>query len=561
MTEKELKEYISTRFPKESESCEWKEMKNLGNSFVGNDKKDVVSYVSAISNMEGGHLVIGVKDQTLDIVGTDLSLFLINGVPATPEAAKFKIIENCTNIPTEGLSIEEFVTDDTNKTVWIVNIPKHAPRKMVIAHRKAWQRHGDSIVEIESEREKQILTESIIGEDWSAVIIPDATIEWLDEEAIRMARTGFKERYPHVADTSDTWSDEVFLDKAKLTINKKITRTALLLLGKSEYQPYLNHISQIVWRLRTDTETGGDIFGIPFLKSTQEILNNIRNYRFKIYPRNAMIPIEVWKYDTKSILEALHNCIAHQQYEMNARIIVTENEDKLCFENSGSFFLGSYEDYIEGNKTPDKYRNPFLVNAMVNVKMIDTQGYGIHNIFNSQRNRYLPMPDYDLTEPNKVKLSISGNIIDENYSLQLIENVANLTLTDVVLLDKVQKHISIPYEARKMLRSKNLIEGKNSNIYVSRSVALITGTEVEYTLNKGLDDLYYEDYIFNAISEHKKLSRKQIEGMAIPKLPNGLTDSQKKSKVGNILTKLRKLGKIKFEHNKWVVNTASKTSD
>lgn len=561
MTEKELKEYISTRFSKESESCEWKEMKNLGNSFVGNDKKDVVSYVSAISNMEGGHLVIGVKDQTLDIVGTDLSKFLINGIPATTDAAKFKIIENCTNIPTEGLSIEEFVTDDTNKTVWIVNIPKHAPRKMVIAHRKAWQRLGDSIVEIESEREKQILTESIIGEDWSAVIIPEATSEWLDEEAVKMARNGFQERYPAMADISDTWTDEVFLDKAKLTINKRITRTALLLLGKSEYQPYLNHISQIVWRLRTNTESGGDIFGIPFLKSTQKILNNIRNYRFKIYPRNTMIPIEVWKYDTKSILEALHNCIAHQQYEMNARIIVTENEDKLCFENSGSFFLGSYEDYIEGNKTPDKYRNPFLVNAMVNVKMIDTQGYGIHNIFSSQRNRYLPMPDYDLTEPNKVKLSISGNIIDENYSLQLIENVANLTLTDVVLLDKVQKHISIPYEARKMLRSKNLIEGKNSNIYVSRSVASITGTEVEYTLNKGLDDLYYEDYIFNAISEHKKLSRKQIEGMVVPKLPNGLTDSQKKSKVGNILTKLRKLGKIKSEHNKWMVSTPTKTSD
>ena len=36
--------------------------KNLKNSFCGNEKDDVISYVSAIANMEGGHLVIGVKE-------------------------------------------------------------------------------------------------------------------------------------------------------------------------------------------------------------------------------------------------------------------------------------------------------------------------------------------------------------------------------------------------------------------------------------------------------------------------------------------------------------------
>ena len=61
----------SSNTPKEDESCEWKEFKNLKNDFSGHEKDDVISYVSALANMEGGHLVVGVEDKTLKIVGTD----------------------------------------------------------------------------------------------------------------------------------------------------------------------------------------------------------------------------------------------------------------------------------------------------------------------------------------------------------------------------------------------------------------------------------------------------------------------------------------------------------
>lgn len=71
MLEHELQQYLLREYPQENARCEWKEFKNLKNSFCGNEKDDVISYVSAIANMEGGHLVIGVKDKTLEIVGTD----------------------------------------------------------------------------------------------------------------------------------------------------------------------------------------------------------------------------------------------------------------------------------------------------------------------------------------------------------------------------------------------------------------------------------------------------------------------------------------------------------
>lgn len=131
MNERELKQYLKERFPTEDASCDWKEMKNLKNSFANDPHKDVVSYLSGISNMEGGHLVIGVADGTLDIVGTDLSKVGFDKISVI-----HKMLEQCTNLPEEGLSVEEFITDDTNKVVWIVNIPKHYPRRPVIAHKK-----------------------------------------------------------------------------------------------------------------------------------------------------------------------------------------------------------------------------------------------------------------------------------------------------------------------------------------------------------------------------------------------------------------------------------------
>ena len=555
MTEKELQSYLKKVYPKEDIDCDWKEMSNLKNSFNGHEGEDVMSYVSGIANMEGGHLVIGVKDKTLEIAGTDLSQFNLD-----PNSAVYKIKENCTNISSEGLSIEEFITDDTQKVVWVIHIPKHLPRKPVYAHKKAWQRIKDNLVLLTPEREAVILNEVIqVVSDWSAEIVPEATIDDLDPEAIKVAFKGFCERYPDKAEEAKKWDVATFLDRAKITIDRQITRTALLLLGKEEAANKTGHIAQIVWRLRTQDENAGDIFTPPFMLKTSELLGKIRNYRIKIFPNNSLIPAEVWKYDTKTILEALHNCIQHQDYLRNERIVVTEEQEQLVFDNAGGFYDGSYEEYIEGKKTPKRYRNQFLSQAMVNLKMIDTQGYGIHDMFVRQKERYLPMPDYDKSDPARVVLVVPGRVINQQYSLLLMEN-ADLDLTTTVLLDSVQKGKQIPDEAAKMLKKRKLVEGKRPNIYISKKVAKATHQEAEYTDMKGFDDQYYRDLIVKALKEHGALRRNAFNKLLINKLPSVLNESQKKTKIYNLLRFLRE-NKIIFvdEHRVWHLSQTKKS--
>ena len=537
MTELELQQYLIKHYPKEDEACEWKEFKNLKNDFNGHEKDDVISYVSALANMEGGHLVVGVVDKTLEIVGTDTYNYNV-------QKARLRLISQCANLPSEGLLVEEFVTSDTNKTVWVIHVPKHLKRQPVYAHNKAWQRLDDSLIEMTDSRRNAILEErDDTAFDWTAEAIDGATIENLDSDAIQKAREGYKQRFPELAKECDGWSDKVFLDKAGLTVGGKVTRTTLLLVGKETAAYKLNHIAQIVWKCFQDGQVFGDIYTIPFVLTTTELLHRIRNYRFKIYPKNSLIPAEVWKYDTESILEGMHNSIAHQNYEKGARIIVTEDKDSLKFQNDGTFFEGDYTQYITGEKTPKSYRNPALVKAMVNIKMIDTQGYGIHKMFVSQKERFLPMPDYDLSTTDEVVLNMPGTIIDENYSLMLLAN-QDLSLTDAVLLDQVQKGKTISQEAVAMLRKRKLIEGRLPHIYVAKNIAQVTDQKVEYSKHKGLADRKCEALLLESLKDHGSLTKQEIVRLLWDLLPDQLEDKQKNTKVYNILRKLREAGKI-----------------
>ncbi len=143
--------------------------------------------------------------------------------------------------------------------------------------------------------------------------------------------------------------------------------------------------------------------------TTTGVLNRIRNITYKLFPSNQLLPTEIDKYDARSILEALHNCIAHQDYERQERIAVIEMADRLIFESAGAFFEGAAEEYYKGTLTPKRYRNHWLAQAMVETGMIDTLGYGIHKMTSSQRNRYLPLPDYTQSTTRNVVLHVPGS--------------------------------------------------------------------------------------------------------------------------------------------------------
>ncbi len=560
MKEIELQEYLKQNFPQENAKCEWKEMKSLHNSFSSQEHKDVISYVSAISNMNGGHLVIGVKDKTLEIVGTDLSGLTFNGEEANPRSATFKLKELCTNLSSEGLSIDEYVTEDTNRTVWIVNIPKHFARRPVYAHKKAWQRIEDSLVEMTPERMDAILSEPIIGEDWSAQVIPNATIEDLDPKAISLAREKFKELHPSRQNEVDGWDDMTFLNKAHITKQGQITNTTIILVGREESEHF---ISPAVCKIRWQLKNGGDenkdfrILSIPMILAIEEFTHLVRNANYTYTISGNIFPETMMRYDVFTLREPLCNCIAHQDYSKPMRIEVVEHEDEdLIFRNYGSFLPSSIADVVENDFPESEYRNPALVEAMRNVKMVETEGGGIRKLFIQQKKRFFPLPQYEFPD-NFVVCKIQGKILDENFAKILINN-SELTLSEIILLDKIQKHQPVTDDSLALLRKKGYVEGRKPNVYLSAKIVSGTkhaGLKSDYIKNKGFDNAYFKKLIIEYIKKYREAPRREIEVLLQDKLPSVLNEDQKRNKTGNLLTSLRKEGRIKCVEGKvWILS-------
>ena len=543
MTELELKSFLKENFPKENEKCEWKEFKSLKSSISARQGEDLISYISSISNMEGGNIILGIEDKTLKIIGIqDFHDYNIENI-------KYRILGNCTNLSSEGFDIVEYVTSDTNKIVWIVKVPKHQFRLPVYAHKKAWQRIGDNLVPMTKERLNNILNENLIIEDWSKKIIEGVSIENLDEEAIKKARKEFIKRNPKYIDEIEKWDNIKFLDKAKLTIQGKITRACFILLGKEEEEHYLDSAVKIRWNLKTleNQDKDFEIFSIPLILSVDEIYKKIRNLKYRYLREGTLFPDEVLRYDPFVIREPLNNAIAHQDYSKKGRINLVEFEDDhLIFTNLGTFLPKTVENVVLKDSPEEFYRNTFLVEAMRNLGMIETQGGGIRKVFNFQKQRFFPMPEYDFSD-EKVKVTIIGKVINEEFAKILIKN-PEITLEDILILDKVQKRKKLTDDEFIYLKKKKFIEGRKGSNYISYNVIEPTKNKdllADYINNRSLDDRHFKELILEFISKSGKAKRKDIDHFIIPKLSSALTDSKKKNKVTNLLSSLRMEGKIK----------------
>ena len=560
MTELELQQYLLGEYPQENARCEWKEFKNLKNSFCGNEKDDVISYVSAIANMDGGHLVIGVKDKTLEIVGTDISRLTFNGQPANTQSATFKLTEQCTYLSSEGLSIEEFVTDDTQKRVWIIHIPKHLPRRPVHAHKKAWQRIEDSLVEMTGERLAAILEEPIYNaKDWSAEIVHDATIDDLDEVAIAKARQMFKKVHSRIpaAEVND-WSVQTFLSKCGLSRNGGITRATIILLGKYESAFKLRPaVAQVTWTRRDANQDVVDYehFTVPFILTVDEILSKIENLTLREMPGDTLFPDTMKQYDDYTIREALHNCIAHQDYELQQRINFVENPGYLYYSNAGSFIPGTLENALRNEEPQTYFRNECLCRAMVDFNMIDTVSRGIKKMFSEQWRRHFPMPDYEIDAvKKKVVVRIYGNEINKRYT-DLLKTNDTLTLWDCISLDAVQKGRAIHKDVAKDLLNRGLIEGEAPNYSISLGVAKDTRQLPSYTKTKGLDKGKLRQmilqYLENAGDEGAK--RDSIYEYIKDVLPSNKTEEQRLRSLGDLLKTMKTESLIKTDGRNWFI--------
>jgi ATP-dependent DNA helicase RecG len=525
----------------ETEVLEFKEANNQY------DRNKLGKYFSALSNeanIKGkpySWILFGVKNDKT-IVGTHISENQLNEY-------KHEIANN-TSPTLSFIKTERVYTKAGN--VILLQIPA-APRGMPVSWKNLYYaRDGESLTGLNIDKIERIRKQNT-QEDWSAQIIEAADINDLSPEAILKAREQYAEKNPKQKEDIAQWDDIKFLNKAKVCINGKITNTAILLLGKPESEHFINPSSaKISWILkdRDNIEKDYEHFICPLLLEVENVYAKIRNLKYRYLQSGTLFPDEVDQFEPYIIREAINNCIAHQDYSLGGKINVVEREDGiLTFINSGSFIPGSVEKVIIADAPETEYRNPFLANAMVNLNMIDTIGSGIKKMFVIQKNKFFPLPDYDLSD-NKVKVQIIGKVIDVNYARKLAQ-FNELSIQEIFLLDKVAKHKPLKDFEIKELKSKKLIEGRKPNFHISSAIAKATGEKASYIKQRGIDDEYCQKIILDYLRKFKEGKKADFEKVLLDKLPDVLDIEQKKNKIKNNLQYLRRQGYIEPKGKLW----------
>lgn len=527
------------------------EFKTAENQF---DKDKLGRYFSALSNeanlrdVEFAWIVLGVNNER-EAVGTQ---FLMDETKR--QLLKHDIAVNTTG----GLTFRDIVPIDVEgKRVLMFKIPA-APRNIVTKWKEiAYGRSGESLEPLSQDKYDTIRNQRPV-EDWSAHVVEGVTIkEDLDELALAKARIMFKKVYDDKpAEMVDGWSQEEFLRHSGVLNDGKLTRAALLLLGKPEVVYKLSPaVPQITWTLVN--EDGRMInykhFSIPFILTVDEVLGKIRNLTMREMPGGTLFPDKLMQYDDFIIREVLHNAIAHQDYTLCQRINFIEGPDYLYYSNAGTFFPGTLENALNSLKQQKFYRNECLCKGMVSFNMIDTVSSGIQTMFFKQKERHFPMPDYEINENvPEVNVKIYGRVIDESY-VDLLKRDTTLSLKECIWLDAIQKKRPITDDALRILKSKKLVEWHKPNYIISRAVAQKTHQVPEYTKQKGLD----KNKLLNMLQQCVEnagdtgiMLNDIYEYMQVT-LPSGKTVDAKKRQLRYLLQNLKYSGVVYLDGLKW----------
>lgn len=520
---------------KESEVVEFKKAEN---NF---DFDDLGKYFSALSNeanlrgLPFAWLVFGYDEKKHEIIGTSYK---------DGEGALNKVKHDLTNNMSDGQTFREIIPVEVDdKRILMFKIPA-SPRNIVMKWKGiAYGRDGESLKPLNQSKQDEIRNQTPYC-DWSAEIVPNASLDDLDEVAIAKARKMFKKVHSRIPVAEvNGWSDEKFLSKCGLMIDGRLTRAAIILLGKS-FSEYLLRpaVVQVTWTLRDKNKDVVDYehFSVPYILTVDEILAKIHNLTLREMPGGTLFPDTMKQYDDYTIREALHNCIAHSNYQLQQRINFVENPGFLYYSNAGSFIPGSLEEVLSTDEPQKFFRNDCLCQAMVHFNMIDTVSRGIKKMFTEQWQRRFPMPDYEIdNDRQQVAVRIYGTSIDERYT-NMLKNNDSLTLWDCISLDAIQKGHRIDETVAQDMIQRGLIEGEAPNYRISLTVAKKTKQLSGYTRVVGLerDKIKHMvlQYIQNAGADGAK--RSDIMDYLGGTLPSRNTQEQNSMFVSNILREM-----------------------
>ena len=433
--------------------------------------------VVAFANGNGGKIVFGIDDKTLEIVGMD-------------EDNIFKTLDAITNAISDSCEprIRPDVTLQTvnDKTVIVVEILPGAMRPYYIKSEGmtegTYMRVSGTTRPVEGYMLKEFILE---GQNRYFDSEPCGELQITDEDIQNFCKT-MKETA-----IKNTWQNS---EKAKI---KDITKNTLLSWGiLTEVQGEIfptNAYALLTGQLRMQPVIQCGLFkgkDRAYFADRKEFDGPIQNqvdaaYQYVLEKINMGMQIQgiyrqdVYELPTDSVRELIANAVAHRSYLEPGNIQVAIFDDRLEVTSPGMLLNNvSIKKMMEGYSKP---RNPAIANAFAYMKIIEKWGTGIPRIFRECREYGLPDPelidfdgdfrvnmyrntaiDYSPRVNDRVNDKVNDRVNEiEEKILKFIDNDPAITITQLSMeLELSRKTIAAKL---KTLKEKKMIERVGSS--------------------------------------------------------------------------------------------------
>jgi len=513
----------------ENENLEFKEAKEqisiLGDG--GRKRKSLLGYVVAIGNEGGGYLILGVKDKinpktgSRDIVGTRT----LKNIEDTKSQIFRKI-----NL---RIQIEEFFI--RNDRVVAVTIPNHLIGQPLRFHGQYLMRVGDELQDMDSSTLRNILNEKL--EDFSEEFCNGATLNDLDLKAVNNLKNKWVEKTKN--NSYLTFSNESLLEKLSLFKNKRITNTAILLLGNGKAISRYFPNSEFIFEWRSDiNEIDFDFrktWRNAFLNIYNEIWDAVNSRNTRVPFRQGFFEKDIWTFDEYSIREAVLNAFAHREYKNRTEpVFLKLSPEKFSIKSPGGFLPGVTPEnilFVEG-----KWRNRFLMETLERIGLVERAGVGVDRIFKNNIMDGKGIPDFSDSDTDYVVLNIPSKVQDINFVkyLQKISAEKQITfneIEDIIFMENIRTEgKSNNKEKINKFIKLNLIEkigsGRGVRYILSKDYYGFIDKKEEYTRRKWIDKNIQKELLLQYFKDHKhgrmsdflrlfegKLTRRQIQGL------------------------------------------------
>lgn len=417
--------------------------------------------VVAFANGNGGKIVFGIDDKTLEIVGMD-------------EENIFKTMDAITNAISDSCEprIRPDVTLQTvnDKTVIVVEILPGSMRPYYIKSEGmtegTYMRVSGTTRPVEGYMLKELILE---GQNRYFDSEPCRELQITDEDIQNLCKT-MKETA-----IKNTWQDS---EKAKI---KDITKNTLLSWGiLTEVQGEIfptNAYALLTGQLRMQPIIQCGLFkgkDRAYFADRKEFDGPIQNqveaaYQYVLEKINMGMQIQgiyrqdVYELPTDSVRELIANAVAHRSYLEPGNIQVAIFDDRLEVTSPGMLLNNvSIKKMMEGYSKP---RNPAIANAFAYMKIIEKWGTGIPRIFRECREYGLPDPELiDFDGDFRVNMYRNNNInkasnesINESISESINESL-NSDEAVIMAMIKINSQISQKEMATKSGFSRSKIQ-------------------------------------------------------------------------------------------------------